>query len=153
MKRRRTRSIVMGVSARNRNPARILLRFLTEEVIHAGERNRGTRPAGPPPGQGAEHAGRRIRSRRNRTRPRGQAWRPFDEAGHRDRTLESAPRGSEASAAQTRKGEHPEGRGERLARRSVRAQGIAAPGSSRSESPEAGTPSRGVAEGSVAPGG
>ena len=41
-------------------------------------------------------------SRGNRARPKGQAWRPFDKASDRHRTLEGAPGRCQASAATTR---------------------------------------------------
>src|SRR5438309_8224022 len=56
--------------------------------VYARERDTGTSQTGQGGRKSSEHAGRRIRPRRDRAHPRGKAWSAIDQAGHRHRTVE-----------------------------------------------------------------
>ena len=67
--------------------------------LHAREGDVEASPAGEATRQGAEHAGGRVRPRGDPSRSGGKTRRAFDEAGHRDRTVEGTARGCKAAAA------------------------------------------------------
>ncbi len=92
---------------------------------HARTEDIGTCRAGQARRQGADDAGRRIRPRGDRTHPRGQAWRAVDQAGGRNRAVESPPRRRQAAAAQEGNGVRKDAAGRR-AQSSARSSGRAA---------------------------
>ena len=70
----------------------------------AGTTDAGARSKGASCRQGSIHPGGRVRSRGDRARAGGQAWRSIGQAGHRDRPVEGATRGRQAETA--RQGHH-----------------------------------------------
>src|SRR5436189_6036598 len=58
---------------------------------HAREGNVAPGPSRQARGEGPVEPGWRVRARGDAPHPRGQAWRPLDEAGDRDRPVEGTP--------------------------------------------------------------
>jgi hypothetical protein len=78
---------------------------------HARTENNRARAQGQAGRQGPDHAGRRVRSRRDSARPRGKTWCTLGQASHRYRPLEGTSSGRRAPVAARHEGANESERG------------------------------------------